>query len=369
MQLPPFLLDEWLIKYGHAEYNLAASTGPHLTFRDLRSWMDEAAQNRLLDTELVYTDPAGEVPLREAIADMQDVHADDIQIVTGASEALHILFFMAAGSGANVIIPTPCYPPMIEMARAYSIEVRSYTLRREQGFTIDTEEIKKLSDDNTAFILINTPHNPTGATVSDEELDDLHDFACTRGIQLVVDEVYHPIYHGRATRSASRLPHATVLGDMSKSFCLSGLRVGWFVERDAARRETYCNMRGYFSLSNSALGEALATVAVQNRDKIFDTVTRMTSENLALLDDFFAAHADTLAWVRPPGGPTAFPWLRDSDNARPFCRSMAEQGVLLAPGDCFDRPEHFRLGFGVIEPARCARALEHFSACIRQFAA
>jgi aspartate/methionine/tyrosine aminotransferase len=356
-QFPPFLLDEWLIKYARSDYNLAASTGPHWTFRDMLSWMNEDTQSQLLDTELVYTDPAGETPLREALGDMQGVHAHEIQVVTGASEALQILFFMAAEPGANVIIPEPCYPPMLEIPRAYGLEVRPYTLRREQEYVIDPDEIKKLTDDHTKLILINSPHNPTGATPGDDALADLHDFSYARGIQFIVDEVYHPIYHGRDTPSASRLAHVTILGDFSKSFCLSGLRTGWIVERDTARRETYYNTRGYFSLSNNALGEALATTAVHQREVIFDKVRQITHSNLALLDNFFEAHADTLAWVRPPGGPNAFPWLRHSDDARPFCRMMAEQGVLLVPGDCFGRPE------------QCAQALDRFSACLQQYEA
>jgi DNA-binding transcriptional MocR family regulator len=52
-------------------------------------------------------------------------------------------------------------------------------------------------------------------------------------------------------------------------------------------------------------------------------------------------HSETLGWIRPRGGMTAFPWLVSGENARPFCQAAAEQGILLAPGDCFDFPSHF----------------------------
>jgi len=58
-----------------------------------------------------------------------------------------------------------------------------------------------------------------------------------------------------------------------------------------------------------------------------------------------AEHREVLGSIRPQGGMTAFPWLESGEDARPFCRAAAEHGVLLAPGDCFDVPSHFRLGF------------------------
>ncbi len=58
-----------------------------------------------------------------------------------------------------------------------------------------------------------------------------------------------------------------------------------------------------------------------------------------------AEHGETLGWIPPRGGVTAFPWLLSGENSRPFCQAAADQGILLAPGDCWDAPSHFRLGF------------------------
>jgi aspartate/methionine/tyrosine aminotransferase len=74
------------------------------------------------------------------------------------------------------------------------------------------------------------------------------------------------------------------------------------------------------------------------------------SRNLKLLERFMADHRDVLGWIPPQGGMTAFPWLLSGEpggreNDRPFCQAAAERGILLAPGDCFDAPSHFRLGF------------------------
>jgi aspartate/methionine/tyrosine aminotransferase len=212
--------------------------------------------------------------------------------------------------------------------------------------------------------LVNTPHNPTGATLSDEELLELHNFALDRGIAFVSDEVYHPIYHGAETQSAAILPHATVLGSFSKALALSGLRIGWIVERDRERLDQYTQARGYFTISNAPMAEKFAIVALQHRETIIERSKAVAGANLALLDQFFVDHEAELGWVRPRGGMTAFPWLKNGANAREFCQAIADRGVLLAPGDCFEIPDHFRLGFGVTGEG-FARGLEIISDYLR----
>lgn len=353
MQVPPFLLDEWLNEYHFRseppEFDLASSTGPRWTVRDLLGWMSPEDRQLLEGTEAVYSPATGSPVLRQTVADLQGVSSQDVQIVTGASEALLILFYLAAEPGANIVLPFPLYPPVPVEARLFGLEPRFYHLRREHDFAIDIDEVKNLVDDKTKFILVNSPHNPTGVVLSNAQMRELHDFAVERGVQFVSDEVYHPIYHRDETNSAATLPHAIVLGSFSKALSLSGLRVGWIIDRDAKRQRQYADARGYFTISNSPLTEQLAEVALRQRDLILARTSKVVAANLQLLDQFFAEWKDELGWVRPGGGMICFPWLKRGGDARVFCRAVAERGTLLAPGDCFQMPEHFRLGFGVME--------------------
>jgi aspartate/methionine/tyrosine aminotransferase len=346
MQLKRFLLDIWLDKYEHdIEFNLAASEGPEWTVNEILNLAGEEVRQRFLGHELAYGRTAGADGLREAIAEMHGVSAECVQVVTGASEALVVLMWLAAEPGANVVLPRPGYEPFSALPESLGLETRFYGMRKENNFSVDVEEIIKLADGSTNLILVNSPHNPTGATMSDAELDRLHEFTSARGIQLVSDVVFHPIYHGRETKSASRLPQATVIHDFSKAFALAGLRTGWMIEHDRKRRERYLNARTYFSISNNSAGEILAEIAMRKRDVVLGKTQETATLNLAHLDRFMAGHRETLEWIRPQGGMTAFPWLVSGENARPFCQAAAEQGILLAPGDCFEAPSHFRLGF------------------------
>ena len=349
MQLKPFLLDMWLDTYEHGiEFNLAASTGPSWTLNEILRLGKDEERERFLNHKVVYSRPAGANGLRSAIAEMHGVDAEAVQVVTGASEALLILMWLAAEPGANVILPQPGFTTFSALPESLRLETRFYTLRKENAFRIDVEEVKKLADRNTKLILVNSPHNPTGATISDAELDNLHEFTSSRGIQLVSDEVYHPIFHGPPSKSAARLPHATVIHDFSKAFPLSGVRAGWMIEHDQKRRKEYWTARAYFSITNNSAGEFLAELAMRHRDAVLGRTRKVASENLRQLGRFMSEHQETIGWIRPRGGMTAFPWLVSGEDSRAFCQAAAEQGILLAPGDCFDAPPHFRLGFGAL---------------------
>jgi len=364
VELPPFLLDRW-IEQKHApdspiEYDLASSTGPVWTLRELLALSGGNEMEALLDTSISYTNATGTPGLRATIAVLEGVEPDAVQVVTGASEALLILFFLAAEPGANVVLPNPGFPANTALAESLGIAVRYYNLRAENQFHIDPDEIRRLVDRDTRLLLVNSPHNPTGAVLSDQEMDSLHDFCAERRVQLVSDQVYHPIYHGPETRTAARLPHATVISDFSKALCLSGLRIGWIIDRDPRRRERYLNARNYFTITANVFGERLAVLAMQHSSEIYARARRVAQQNLALLDQVFAHHAGLLRWVRPAGGMTSFPWLATGVDTREFCRGLARHGVLMVPGDCFGQPSHFRLGF--------AASGERFPCAIERFA-
>ena len=370
MQLKPFLLDMWLDRYEHdIEFNLGGSEGPAWRMNELLSLATDEQRERFLNHKVTYSRPAGAERLRSAIAEMYSVDIESVQVVTGASEALLILMWLATEPGANVILPHPGYPPFSALPESLGIEIRYYNIRKEQSFHIDVEEIKRLADARTKLVLVNSPHTPTGTTITDVDLESLHEFTSARGMQLISDEVYHPIYHGPPKKSAARLPYATVIHDFSKVFPLSGVRIGWMIEHDQKYRAQYWNARTHFSISNNTAGEILAEIAMFNRHAVLGKTREVASKNLLRLDNFIAEHQQTLAWVRPQGGTTAFPWLRSGEDARPFCQAAAERGILLVPGDCYDMPSHFRLGFAAAAPDSFSKALDRLRELVRSWSA
>jgi aspartate/methionine/tyrosine aminotransferase len=368
VKLPPDRLNAWLNEHHFAtppvRYDLGASTGPVWTLQDLLALDDGNSLERLLASSVSYVHSAGGRELRQAIATMAGVDVDQVRVTTGGAEALWILFLLAATDGANVVVPRrPSFPTFHEAPAALGIETRPYAMPRERDFAVDLAELYPLVDRNTKVIVVNRPHNPTGAVLPDSQLEELHDFAVERRVQLVVDEVMHPIYHTSAPSSASRLPGATVVGDFSKAMCLSGLRLGWIVDRDPQRLAAYEHARSYFTVSSGSINELLGSIAIEHRDAIYGRAQATAERNLAALDEFFHMHADRFEWVRPAGGFTALPWLRSGGSATPLCRAAAAAGVLLAPGECFAAPHHFRIGFGATDDG-FAEALDQLDAVV-----
>jgi aspartate/methionine/tyrosine aminotransferase len=351
MKLVPFVLEEWLGKYRDSvAHHLGMSTGPKWTMAELRALMSVTERDAFDAAELTYCPTNGREPLRAALASMYGARAEELLVFNGGAEALLALFFVASEPNANVVVPTPSFAPFVALPEALGLETRRYPLRQESGFAVDVDAIVRLVDERTTLILVNTPHNPSGALLDEAAVSALDELANRRGIQLVVDEVYHPIYHGTKARSTGEYSRATVLGDFSKSFSLPGLRIGWLLERDAERRRALERAHSYFTVSTSMPSELLAEVAVRNRETIFDRTRTVAGENLALLDSWVAEHRDRVEWLRPRGSMTAFPRLRGVADARPFCVAAAERGVLVVPGDCFGAPAHFRIGFGTAMP-------------------
>jgi aspartate/methionine/tyrosine aminotransferase len=348
MDLPPFLLDQWLAKYEFrtppVRYNLASSTGPRWTVAELQQLPVGALD--LARVAIAYAPPEGSRALREAIARHHEVDPDWVVVTTGASEALSVLFCLAARHGADIVLPSPGYPAFAALAGAWGLRVNPYALRREAGFRPSAGQVIDACGPDTVLALINTPHNPSGAILPRSDVLELAEALGDRGIPLIVDEVYHPLYHGEAQRSAAGSDNVIVIGDMSKALSLAGLRIGWIIDADAQRRERIVDARSYFTVSGSPITEAIAAHALDNAGAVLGRLHAVASANLAVMDRLMADVAATLSWVRPSGGTTAYPWFVDGRDSRPFCERLAEAGVLVAPGDCFGAREHIRISFG-----------------------
>ena len=251
------------------------------------------------------------------------------------------------------------------MARAWGLAVRQYDLDPSSGFAQTAEQILDAVDASTRAVFVNTPHNPTGSVMAVGEQRKLAAALAGRGVALIVDEVYHPLYFSGEAPSAAALPNTIVLGDFAKALSIPGLRIGWLIDRDARRREALMDARSYFTISGSPLSEAVGALALAHADRILAKLRGVANANLPLLRRFMDEHREQLEFTPPAGGTTCFPRLRDGRNARPLCEALAKAGVLVAPGDCFDAPAHMRIGFGALHEGYPA-ALEIFADVLRR---
>jgi len=163
--------------YEHTSNSTGRQRGTTWTLMRILS-LAVAERQRFFESRFAFSRPAGAEDLRAAIADMQDVNVDTVQVVSGASEALLILFWLPRNPEPTFVLPQPGYPPFFRPARISRDRDRYY--RRSEGERLlhRSDEIEQLADGKPVDS-DQQSHNPTGATISDEELDSLHEFAAS----------------------------------------------------------------------------------------------------------------------------------------------------------------------------------------------
>lgn len=353
MRIPDFKLERYFARWEFsAPYLLCSSDVEGWRLGELLQLADADGRERWERLTLGYTESTGLPALREEVARLYtDVTPEQVLTFAGAQEALFVLMNVALGPGTHALVTWPGYQSLHEVARATGADVELLRLREEDGWRLDVEAVRRALRPTTRMVVVNLPHNPTGALPSHADFRALCALCEERGILLLSDEVYRLL----EDREEDRLPAAVdacatgvSLGVMSKAFGLAGLRVGWLACRDARLLQACAAFKDYTSICNAAPSEVLALVALRAKEQVLARSHTLLARNLSLLDAFFARHADVLSWVRPRAGSVGFPRLKGDTPVGAFCQALVEQeGVLLLPGDVYDFPGgHFRLGFG-----------------------
>ncbi len=185
-----------------------------------------------------YSPMQGIMPLRETIAaKMQDLYGaiyspdKEINITAGGTEAIYAAITAVVNEGDEVIIIEPaydCYVPAIELSGGIPI----YVKLKEPDYTIDWNEVKKLVNQRTRMIMINTPHNPTGAVMSANDMKMLENITDGTDIVILSDEVYeHIIFDNHKHQSVCLFPklaeRSFVVFSFGKTYHTTGWKMGY----------------------------------------------------------------------------------------------------------------------------------------------
>jgi aspartate/methionine/tyrosine aminotransferase len=369
MRIPDFKLERYFARWEFtAPHLLCSSDIEGWRMADLLALADPEALSRWEHLTLGYTESTGLPALKEAIAALyRGLASDQVLTFAGAEEAVFVLMNVLLGAGDHAVVTWPGYQSLHEVARATGAQVTLLPLREEDGWALDVEALRGALRPNTRLLVVNFPHNPTGALPTPEAFEALCALAEERGVYLLSDEVYRLLEHAPAQTlpaAVERTARGLSLGVMSKAFGLAGLRVGWLACRDAELLQRCAAYKDYTSICNSAPSEVLALIALRAKAQVLARSRALLDGNLKRLDAFFARHADTFQWVRPRAGSVAFPRLLREIPIPDFCQALVErEGVLLLPGSVYDFPgNHFRLGFGRTNLPEALERLERFLA-------
>jgi aspartate/methionine/tyrosine aminotransferase len=374
VKIEPFALERWMTAHElSARYDIAESGILPLSTNDLLAF--EAPEERqailegLLESPLGYSEASGSLELRTTLANTyRDCTPENILITTGAIEANFLLFNVLLDPGDHVVAVNPAYQQLNSVPRAVGAEVALWRIGPE-SYHYDLDELERLMTPRTRLIVVNTPHNPTGAMLSAEELGRVYELAESVGAWLLCDEAYRwlevPGGDPFAPPAFEYGPSAISVGTISKPFGLSGLRIGWMAAPPDIVAECW-SMRDYVSLSPGKLSDALAILAFKHRDRIVERNRKIIGQNLEVTNRFVEERSEFLSWTPPRCGLLAL--LRYEVNVPSLelaNRLSEERGVMLAPGSAFGFEHHLRIGIGQ-DPAVFAEGLRRAGAFFDQ---
>jgi capreomycidine synthase len=352
MRLAPALLEEWMRRYYFDTVCDIGSSGvENYSFADLRALVGITYQE--LDG-IVFQDSKtlGADGLRQAIADhLAGGRADSVMVTHGSTDANHLSMTSLLEAGDEVVVLDPCYQQLYGIAEAMGCRLKRWPLRFERGYRPDFDELDQLLTPAVKMVVVNFPHNPTGASISRAEQRRLIDAVDRVGAYLLWDAAFAEItYDEPPLPEPLEYPRAVSQGTMSKAYGLPGLRVGWCLAAPEIL-ERFVRVRDYTTLSLSPLVELVARRVMDKAALIVGRRLQQARENRELVARWIGDQEGRVAWVPPRGGVSAFIRFQDLVDVEGFCHRLARKaGVLLVPGSCFGAAAHARLGFGGARP-------------------
>jgi aspartate/methionine/tyrosine aminotransferase len=353
LQIAPFELELWMNKHElNVKYDIAESGIAPLSIKELLAYDDDKeAIDSITNLALGYNDANGAISLREAIAKTySECTPENILITIGAIEANFLIFHLLLNKGDHVVVQFPAYQQLYSVPEAMGCNVAYWRCRDDNGFKFDLADLRKLIQPDTKLIVINTPHNPTGAVLSNSEMAEIYDLAEAVGAYVFSDEAYRWLHVPSSTynfQPAFNLGSSAIsTGTMSKPFGLPGLRIGWIAAQPHLI-EKCRSTRHYISLCPGKVDDTLAAIAFRNKDKIFKRNEQMITENLFALKEWVDRRADILSYHYPAAGLLCMLRYHLDIPSVQLADKLAEQySVLLAPGSVFGLEGYLRLGFG-----------------------
>ena len=351
MLLPPFKLERFFAKYEfNTEFLLCSSDCEAMSIADLLA-IDEGAAEKFQNIWLGYTESLGSPSLRKEIAGIySSTQPEELLVFSGANEAIYLFMMAALKENDHIIVHSPHYQSLSEVAKGIGCMVSPWRAREENGWALDMDELRHLMRSSTKAVVVNVPHNPTGYLMSRADFDELNKFVQENNLLLFSDEVYRESEYDPSDRLPAAVDygaHAVSLGVTSKTYGLAGLRIGWVATKNRDLYNKMASLKDYTTICNSAPSEFLAELAMRHRAKLANRNLEIIKHNLTVIDDLFTRYSSLFSWHRPKAGSMGFPKLLKG-NVESFCDNLVKKaGVLLLPGSVYDDAHnHFRLGLG-----------------------
>jgi len=316
----------------------------------------DAAMRALQSKPMNYTSALGLPELREAISRFYrerygvDVPAARIVVTAGSSAALLLAFGVLLDAGDEVLLSDPSYPCNRHFVRAYGGVPRLCPVGADSRYQLTAPIARRHWNDRVRMVMVATPSNPTGTTLTAAEIADLAELAREKGVTLLVDEIYHELTYGAKPHTAVEVGEdVIVVNSFSKYFQMTGWRLGWLVVPPRLVRDVEKLAQNLFiSPSTVAQHAALACFAPETL-----AIVEARRRELDERRKFLVPALQSVGFKVPVVPEGAFYVYADSSALAPDSfdlarRILREAHIAMTPGKDFGHHEperHMRIAY------------------------
>ena len=398
MQIAPFKLEQYFAKHEFtAKYMLSSSDCDGFPMEYVLKQASPQEMEMWNTLTLGYTEGLGSMFLREAICKFYKKAKPENIMVASPGELSFILMNVLMQRGSHAVVISPAYQSLYQVLESLDCEVSYWkpkqmaavsasfvagasavasslegvsavvsALAEESagGWYYDVEDLRKLVRKDTRLIIINFPHNPTGAYITPTQQEQIVEIARSCGAYIYSDEMYRELIVGEGVEtlpSVSDIYEKGVsLWGTAKSFGLAGLRTGWFVSQDRELLSKIHAFKDYLSICSSAPSGVLTAIALNHPEKFIAPNIAKIKANIAFFKEAIAAGKLPFVknFVEPVAGSIAFVEIDPAkaeyllgwqpQTALEFSDAIVEKfGIMTVPAPMFEHPGNYlRIGFG-----------------------
>lgn len=307
-----------------------------------------------------YTPTSGTKELKEAIVERHakdfgsNYKIEECLVTVGGKQAIFEAAAAIINHGDEVILPVPYWVSYLDIVNYAGGKVVPLATREADDFQVRASEVEKLITPKTRLIIVNSPNNPTGAVIPDDEMEKLLSLAKSRNVLLMTDECYCQfLYDGRKPFSLGHSgdrDHLIITGSLSKTYAMTGWRVG-FALGAKNLLSNMLNLQSHSTSNPTSISQKAAVEALRGPQ---DSVRTMLAEYQRRRDKIVAGlrAIPGITCANPAGAFYVYPnvgaYLKKNGTAN--CQALVdrlleEAHVAVVPGPGFGTEEHVRLSY------------------------
>lgn len=355
-----FLLEEEYNKFeNQTKFDLSSSTPDALSLEELLEFFGQDEKDKiikeLLNLKLTYSQQFGLSKTCEKILQTLYSPQQKLLLTTGASEAIFLCFSALFEAGDKIIVQKPIYQALFQTAQDRGVEIIDWDYDMLQDFSTNLEQLNTLikKHPEAKALVINNPNNPLGIGFAEAELKQISTLLEER--MFIADEVNRGISIKELPSVVTIHLNSIAISDLSKSYSLPGLRLGWIVSNDISHIEKFSSLKNYLSLRSPLISEFLAEKVMDIAHLIADKNKNIVKQNLDYIFSIAAlGKSQSFFECDFPqeiiSGHTIFPkFIRDESF---LDKLFNEKGIFVIRGKLFGDQYQNRIRIGLVKQVK-----------------